>query len=140
MDSERRIFPRRYLENFRQPPTLIGLTADDRRFSNESGLKRWGREDLRSGSGLLVRRRANLPDRSWFPSIVSRTFKNALPTGKTVSAGESEGARFLRRISWARTGGNGGTGLSTWFDFSEMRVLVFFVSRKYLTTRWELMI
>jgi hypothetical protein len=49
----------------------------DRHFSIESGLKRWGREDLRSGSRLLPERRANLPDRSWFPSIVSRTFKNA---------------------------------------------------------------
>jgi hypothetical protein len=29
MESERRIFPRRYLENFRQPITLIGLTADE---------------------------------------------------------------------------------------------------------------
>jgi hypothetical protein len=29
MDSERRIFPRRYLENSRQPPTLIGLTAEE---------------------------------------------------------------------------------------------------------------
>jgi hypothetical protein len=29
MDSERRIFPRRYFENFRQPPTLIGMTADE---------------------------------------------------------------------------------------------------------------
>jgi hypothetical protein len=29
MDCEREIFPRRYLENFRQPPTLIGLTADE---------------------------------------------------------------------------------------------------------------
>jgi hypothetical protein len=29
MDSERRIFPRRYLETSRQPPTLIGLTADE---------------------------------------------------------------------------------------------------------------
>ncbi|MEH2561999.1 hypothetical protein [Bradyrhizobium sp. AZCC 2289] len=29
MDSERRIFPRLYLENFRQPPTLIELTADE---------------------------------------------------------------------------------------------------------------
>jgi hypothetical protein len=188
MDSERRIFPRRYLENSRQPPTLIGLTADetlefdrlgrlspvdhlgnctwdfesnpktpnrnggwnsienmrlagvfglrrkvigrllfpiDRHFSIESGLKRWGREDLRSGSRLLPERRANLPDRSWFPSIVSRTFKNALPTGKSISAGERERARFLRRISWARTGDNGGMGLSTWLDFSEMGVWCF---------------
>jgi len=175
MNSERRIFPRRYLENFRQPPTLIGLTVDetleferldrlspvdhlgnctwdfegdsrtpeqarwleaigrllfpiDRHFSIDSGLKRWGREDLRSGSRLLPERRANFPDRSWFPSIVSRTFKNALPTGKSISAGESDRARFLRRISWARIGDNG------WFDFSEMRVLVFFLSRKYFTT------
>jgi hypothetical protein len=81
-----------------------------------------------------------LPDRSWFPSIVNRAFKNALPAGKSVSAGESEGARFLRRISWARTGDNGGMGLSTWFDFSEMRVLVFFLSRKYFTTKWKLVI
>jgi len=29
MDSERRIFPRRYLENSRQPPRLIGLSADE---------------------------------------------------------------------------------------------------------------
>ena len=136
-----KIFPRRYLENSRQPPTLIGLTADEtleferldrlspvdhlgnctwdfesnrktpeqkrwlelcRKHGTgwrllaaegdwavsvpyrpatsqiESGLKRWER-DLRSGSRSAPERRANLPDRSWFPSIVSRTFKNALP-------------------------------------------------------------
>jgi hypothetical protein len=104
----------------------------------ESGLKRWEREDLRSGSRSARERRANLPNRSWFPSIVSRTFKNALPTGKSISAGESERARFLRRISWARTRDHGGMGLSTWFDFSEMCVLVFFLSRKYFTTKWKL--
>src|SRR5260221_7798478 len=124
------------IENMK-PPGAFGLRRKaigrllfpiDRHFSIDSGLKRWGREDLRSGSRLLPERRANFPDRSWFPSIVSRTFKNALPTGKSISAGESDRARFLRRISWARIGDNG------WFDFSEMRVLVFFLSRKYFTT------
>jgi len=54
----------------------------DRHFLFESGLKRCGREDLRSGSRLLSERRANLLDRSWLPLIVSRTSKKALPTGK----------------------------------------------------------
>lgn len=31
MSSERRIFPRRYQENFRQSHTLIGLTVDETR-------------------------------------------------------------------------------------------------------------
>jgi hypothetical protein len=46
-----------------------------------------------------------LPDRYWFPSIAGRTFKNALPARKTVSAGENEEARSVRRISWVTMAG-----------------------------------
>ena len=52
----------------------------DRYFSIDSGLKRWGREDLRSGSRLLPERRENFPDRSWFPqSSVERSKMLYLP-------------------------------------------------------------
>jgi hypothetical protein len=101
----------------------------DRHFSIESGLKRWERDGQRSGSRWLPGRGANLPDGSWFPSIGSRTFKK-LYVSEKMSLLAREGARFLRRISWARAGDNGGMDLSTWLDFSKMRVLVFFLSRK----------
>jgi hypothetical protein len=83
----------------------------DRHFSIESGLKRWERDGLRSGSRWFPGRGANLPDGSWFPSIGSRTFKKLYV---------SEKMSLLARVKERGFSG----------AFLKMRVLVFFLSGK----------
>ena len=55
---------------------------------------------------------------------------HALPTGKSFSAGQGEGARSIRRLPRIDAVGNGGVGLSIEFDVLEIFDVVLFVTQK----------
>lgn len=68
-------------------------------------------------------RLSNLPNRFHFP-IDRPNLQYALPTSKSFSSGESEGAGLLRRLPGAGTAGDGGVGLSIELHLFEIPALV----------------
>ena len=79
-----------------------------------------------------VTRLSNSSNRFVRQSFHQPNVHHALPSRKSFSAGQGEGARFLRRLPRIDAVGNGGVGLSIELDVLEIFDVVLFVKQKML--------